>query len=236
MAPAETGQPEVHRDRRSALHQPVGPRFPSGIPSARPAARGLSRRVVPRLYGDGHRAGAARHRHRAAAPGAARARRIVRPAEPRVPRDPPRASPHAADQHPGSARRRIGDCLLLVAQGSGSAGRVAEGRGAQRGAVPRRVVGRGPQPQPGDVPRRTRRHRRRHGRVRDGYRSVERAVRRARRGAAVAGALSAGVGPRGPGRPAGRVRPDLLGRRLRPLAADARGQRRVERERANPAA
>ena len=89
-----------------------------------------------------------------------------------------------------------------------------------------------PQPQSGDVPRRARRHRRRDGGVRHGHRSVERALRRARRRAAVAGALPAGVGPRRPRRPAGRVRADLLGRRLRPLAADARGQRRVERERA----
>ena len=43
-------------------------------------------------------------------------------------------------------------------------------------------------------------------------------------------------GRAGPRRPAGRVRADLLGRRLRPLAADARGQRRVDRERADAAA
>ena len=43
-------------------------------------------------------------------------------------------------------------------------------------------------------------------------------------------------GRAGPRRAAGGVRPDLLGRRLRALAADARVQRRVERERADAAA
>ena len=105
-------------------------------------------------------------------------------------------------------------------------------RGAPRGAVSRRPARRGAQPASGGVSRRARRHRRRDGGVRDGHRSVERALRRPRRRAAIAGALPAGVGPRRPRRPAGRVRPDLLGRRLRPLAADARGQRRVDRQRA----
>ena len=74
-------------------------------------------------------------------------------------------------------------------------------------------------PQPGRVPRRARRRRRRDGRVRHGHRSLERALRRPRRRAAVARALPAGVGPRRPRRPRGRVRADLLGRRLPEVAA-----------------
>ena len=57
----------VHRHRRGALHQPVGARFPAGVPAARTAARRLSRRLVPRVHRDRDRARPARHRHRAAA-------------------------------------------------------------------------------------------------------------------------------------------------------------------------
>ena len=46
----------IHRRRRGALHQPVGPRFPSGVPAARTAARRLSRRLAPRVHGHGDRA------------------------------------------------------------------------------------------------------------------------------------------------------------------------------------
>ena len=83
--------------------------------------------------------------------------------------------------------------------------------------------------QPGRVPQRARRRHRRHRRVRHGHRPLERAVRRARRRAAVARALPAGVRPRGPRRPRGRVRADLLGRRLHELAGDARAERRADR-------
>ena len=65
---------------------------------------------------------------------------------------------------------------------------------------------------------RRRRHRR-DGRVRHGHRSLGRALRRPRRRAAVARALPAGVGPRRPRRPRGRVRAHLLGRRLPEVAA-----------------
>ena len=44
----------LRRDRRGALHQPVGPRLPARVPPARPAARRLPRRVVPRVHGDRH--------------------------------------------------------------------------------------------------------------------------------------------------------------------------------------
>src|SRR6185436_16254178 len=105
-----------------------------------------------------------------------------------------------------------------------------------RRAVPRRPRRRRAEPPPGDVSRRTRRHRRRDRGVRDGHRPIQRAVRRPRRRAAIAGALSTGIRTGGTRWPAGRVRADLLGQRLRPLAANARDQRRVERERADAAA
>ncbi len=71
---------------------------------------------------------------------------------------------------------------------------------------------------------RTRRRHRRHGGLRHGHRPVERAVRRARRSPAIARALPAGVRTRGAGRPRGRVRADLLGRRLHEVAPDARAR------------
>ena len=92
------------------------------------------------------------------------------------------------------------------------------------------------QPQPGRVPRRRDRRHRRHRGLRDGDRPVGRPLRRARRGAAVARALPAGVGPRRPRRPRGRVRADLLVGRLHEVAADAREERRADRQRAAAAA
>ena len=134
---------------------------------------------------------------------------------------------------PRAPRRRGRHRLLHVAPRGRSAGRVAAAaKGIARCRItpglPTSVRSRAP----GGVPRRARRHRRRDGGVRHGHRSVERPLRRARRRAAIARALPAGVGPRRPRRPAGRVRADLLGRRLRAVAADARAERRVDRERA----
>ena len=170
-------------------------------------ARSFPGRLVPRLHGDGDRARAARHRRRAAAARSAGAGRIVRPAEPHLPRASARQPAPAADRHPRAARRRGGHRLLLVAARGRGARRMAGRRGAPRGAVSRRPARRGAQPEPGAVPRRAGRHRRRDRGVRHGDRSVERALRRARRRAAIARALPAGVGPRRPRRPAGRMRP-----------------------------
>ena len=46
---------ELRRHRRGALHQPVGPRLPSGVPAARDAARALAGDQPARVHGDGHR-------------------------------------------------------------------------------------------------------------------------------------------------------------------------------------
>jgi len=40
-----------HRRGRGPLHQPVGARFPSGVSTARTAARRIPRRVAPRVHG-----------------------------------------------------------------------------------------------------------------------------------------------------------------------------------------
>ena len=106
----------VHRHRRGALHQPVGPRFPAGVPPARTAARRFSRRLVPRVHRDGHRARPPRHRHRAAA-AAIRwcwsARSIGRTSSIACVR---RGNLHTpAARHPRAARRRGRHRLLLVA-------------------------------------------------------------------------------------------------------------------------
>ena len=85
------------------------------------------------------------------------------------------------------------------------------------------------QPQPGRVPERARRRHRRDGGLRHGHRSLGRAVRRARRRAAIARALPAGIGTRGPRRPRSRVPADLLDRRLHEVARDARAERRAHR-------
>ena len=60
--PAAAMRRALHRHRRGALHQPVGPRFPARVPPARAAARRVPRRLDPRVHRDRHRAGAPRHR------------------------------------------------------------------------------------------------------------------------------------------------------------------------------
>ena len=57
------GRRALHRRRRGALHQPLGPRLPPGVPAARRAPRSGSPDVLDaRLHGDGDGAGARRHR------------------------------------------------------------------------------------------------------------------------------------------------------------------------------
>ena len=65
--PAVVAAGQLHRRRRSALHQPVGPRFPPRVPPAGAAARALAVDQPARLHRHRDRARAARHR-RAARP------------------------------------------------------------------------------------------------------------------------------------------------------------------------
>ena len=104
---------------------------------------------------------------------------------------------------------------------------VAAGHRLARAAVSRRDGRRGAASQPGRVPERRDRPGRGDGGVRHGHRSIGRALRDPRRRAAVARALPAGIGPRRPRRPRGRVRADLLGRGLPQVARDAREERRA---------
>ena len=94
---------------RGALHQPVGARLPPGVPAARPAAQLLSGRQPPCLHGDRDGARAPRHRGAARAPGPDRARRLLRSAEPHLPRARAR-EPEAADprRHGQAAAARPG--------------------------------------------------------------------------------------------------------------------------------
>ena len=137
---------------------------------------------------------------------AARAGRLVRPAEPGLPRAAARESEAAAAGGARPASRPGGHHLLHVAARGRRAGRLAARERRARAAVPRRAGRRRAQPQPGRVPRRGRRRHRRDRRVRHGHRSLRRPLRRPRRRAAVARALSAGVGPRRPRRARGGVR------------------------------
>ena len=80
-------QRQLHRGGRGALHQPVGARFPSRVPPARTAARACSPTSAcmptprPRRRGS-----AATSSAQLGLRNHARAGRIVRPAEPRLPR------------------------------------------------------------------------------------------------------------------------------------------------------
>ena len=196
-----------HRHRRGALHQPVGPRLPAGIPAARAAARRLSAGLAACLHGDGDRARATRHRQRScgcAIRSCWSARSIGPNLMYRVLRR-------------GNLREQL---LQILARHEDEAGIVycpsrreveslaewLRGRGLPRGAVSRRPGRRRTRAASGGISRRARGHRRGDRRVRHGHRSIERAVRHPRRRAAVAGALSAGVRTGGTRRPAGRVR------------------------------
>ena len=223
-AAAAAGGRAVHRHRRSALHQPVGPRFPARVPAARTAARRLSRTSSFHAF-----TATATERVRRDIVTELRlrepagARRIVRSAEPDLSRAAARQpAPAAARRSSRGTRAKPASCTAR--------------RGAKSSRWPNGCTAKGIARVPyhaglsDEVRSRhqeafldeQRRHRRRHGGVRHGHRSLERALRRARRRAAIAGALPAGIGPRRPRRPAGRVRAHLLGRRLRALAADAR--------------
>ena len=219
----------LHRRGRGPLHQPVGPRLPPRIPAAGAAARPAARRVDARLHGHRHGAGAPRHRLAAGAARSHRAGGLVRPAQPGLPRAATGLAEGAAPRRDRAARERGGHHLLLVAARGGRAGGVALGLGHAGAALPRRAVGRGARLEPGCVPERARRSHRGHRGLRHGHRPVQRALRGARRGAAVARALPAGVGPRGPRRARGGVRARELGGRLRALEDDARAERRAHR-------
>ena len=171
-----------------------------------------ARRQPSRVHRDGDGARPARHR---------RAARLRDPVELVGSFDRPnlrlsRAAARARSRGSCSRSSRV----IAARPASSTARRAARSTRWRRGCADDRRAARCPyhaglsderaQPQPGRVPQRARRRRRRDRGVRDGHRSVGRAVRRPCRRAAVARALPAGVRTRGPRRPRGRVRADLL--------------------------
>ena len=132
-APAAAVGRAVHRRRRSALHQPVGPRFPSGVSAARAAARRLSRRLAPRVHGDRDRAGQGRHCPRAAAERTGGARRLVRSAESDLSRAASGQPAQPASRDSRSPRGRRRHRVLPVA----ARGRVARDMACRRRAIAR---------------------------------------------------------------------------------------------------
>ena len=138
------------------------------------------------------------HRRPARPERPARVRRIVRSPEPRLSRAAKGHAEEAADRGARPPPPRSRHRLLHVAARNRGARRVADRERRHRAAVSRRPVGRRAQPQPGRVPERARRRHRRHRRLRHGHRPVRRAIRRPCGRAAIARALPAGVGTRGP--------------------------------------
>ena len=231
-APAAAGGRALHRHRRGALHQPVGPRFPARSTGSSDGCATTFRT---------RRSTRSRPRRPSACAATSSPSCGCRTRSCWSDRSIGRTSPiaccgaatcTAAAPDSRAPRGRSRHRLLPVAARSRGARRLAAWRRPSRRAVSRRPARRCPRAGIRRHFSTSARHRRRHGGVRDGHRSIERALRRARRRAAIARALPAGVGPRRPRRSAGRVRADLLRARFRPLAADARGERRVDRQRA----
>ena len=227
----------LRRDRRGALHQPVGPRLPAGVPAAGRVARGVcrARRCTP-----------TRPRpRRACSATSATSCGLVQPAvhigsfdraEPHLSRAAARPVQTAAADDPPASRRRGRHHLLPVAARGRRAGGGACRRRHSRAALPRGARRRDAPQEPGRLPQRRGRRDGGHRRLRHGHRSVGRPLCRPRRRPAVARAVSAGGRPRRPRRAAGRVRAGDLARRLRALAQPARIRRPVDRQRADAAA
>ena len=94
------------RDRRSALHQRMGPRFPAGISRAEETADAFPGRAGDGAHRDGHRAGPGRHRQATETARTALLRRQLQPAESDLPRRAESGALRAnARVHPQPAER-----------------------------------------------------------------------------------------------------------------------------------
>ena len=220
------------RDRRGALHQPVGARLPAGVPPARGASRRSSRPpastptprrprervredIVEQLRLDEPRCWSARSTGRTSSTASCRASTSVR-------------------QVRDVLRRHAGEAAIVYCLCRRDAEDMAEHLAAEwrsRCALPRRHGG-----------RRARRTQERFAaeeidvvggdrRVRHGHRPQRRPLRHPRRDAEVDRALPAGDRPRRPRRPRRRVRAVLLGGGRAALASAARANDRRRRRR-----
>ena len=202
----------VLRDRRGALHQRVGPRFPARVSrAAAPCGTDFRKSSI--------------HAYTATATEQVRNDIVeqlrLRDAQVLVGDfRRPNLQYHVARrerglgsglQRDGSLSRPIGNRLLHHARRSRSNVRAAARNGLFGVAVSRRHERRGPQAKPGRVSHRAGRHDRGHGRVRHGHRQVERSLRRTCGHAEVAGELPAGKRPRRARRRGGRMLAALLG-------------------------
>jgi hypothetical protein len=195
----DRGTAQLDRDRRGALHQPVGARLPPRVPDAAPPARDRAGGEHAGVHRDRDPARARRHRPAAGPERPRGAGRHLRPPQPDLPRarqeqggGPAQRRDHA-DARPGRGR---GDRLLPEPGGDGGPRREAPRQGARRGGVPRGARPARAARRRGAVHQRGTRHRRRDGRVRDGDRPLERAAGRAREHAQVDRGVPAGDGSR----------------------------------------
>ena len=197
----------VHRDRRGALHQPVGTRLQARVPPARapqhdfPGRRlhAFTATATARVRDDIVAQLGLRDPSCSSAPSTGRTSRIACCRA--------RQMRQQLQEVLGRHRGEAGIIYCLVAPRGRRdwrpgcrawvCARCRTTPGSSDDDAPR---------EPGGVPRRARRRRRGDRGVRHGHRPLERAVRGARRRAAIARALPAGVRPRRPRRPAGRMR------------------------------
>ncbi len=203
------GQPAAAAgDRRGALRERVGPRFPTRLRAAGAVSRVGGQSADDRLDGHGHRRGAPRHRRNAQLARAADFHHRLRAAEPVLCR---RALPHRPRQGRRPIRlsrrdARLGHRLCLDAQavrGARRAHRSPHRPGNQR--LSRRAGARPAPRGPGRLHAGPHRDRRGHAGLRHGHRQERHSLRRPLQPARQPRSLLPGGRPRGPRRPDGAV-------------------------------
>ena len=176
----------LRRHRRGALHQPVGPRFPAGVPAARRAARATSR--------DASSTRSPRPRPRACATTSSRSSACAIPMRARRHFDRPnltyRVLPRARAAAAGAGRARpprgeAGIIYCLSRRKSTTMAAWLQGEGVAALPYHAGLTSDERAREPGGVPRRACRCRRRDGGVRHGHRPLERPLRHPRRLAAI---------------------------------------------------
>ncbi len=126
------------RDRRGALHQPLGARLPPRIPPVGGAQDALSQRQPSRLHRDRHRARAPRHRGAASARRPRGAGRLLRSPQSSLPGHPEAGCQCAGSRRAPAPSRRGGDRLLHHPQRHRADGAVSRGQRHPRRPLSRR--------------------------------------------------------------------------------------------------